>query len=84
MKTDCLLWYAEFKSPIKVQREFRAKDGRNVKPPSGYCMKRCMENFKKTGSITPKKIRSNSVDWQRIVSRLPSVSRLPNVSRLPK
>ena len=71
LKTDCLLWYAEFKDPIKTQRKFKTKYGRNVKPPSVYCTKGWVGNFKKTGSISPKKIRSNSVERQRIVSRLP-------------
>jgi len=55
VKTDCLLWYADFKTPIKVQRMFRAKYGRNVKPPSEYCVKRWVENFKKTGSSQQRK-----------------------------
>ena len=83
VKTDCILWYAELKSPIKVQRKFRTKYGKNEKPPSGYCMKIWLENFKKTGSIKSKKIRSNSVDRQRIAQCLrdepqQSLSRVAN------
>ena len=83
VKTNCILWYAELKSPIKVQRKFRTKYGKNEKPPSGYCMKIWLENFKKTGSIKSKKIRSNSVDRQRIAQCLrdepqQSLSRVAN------
>ena len=67
VKSDCVLWYAETKSPTKVQRIFREKYGRNERTPQGRQMKKWHKDFKEQSVVTPKKIRSKAVDSEFIL-----------------
>ena len=49
MKADCIIWYAETKSPTKVKRMFRAKYGKNMVAPQDGSIKAWHAWFKGTG-----------------------------------
>ena len=67
VKSDCVLWYAENKSPTKVQRMFRAKYGRNERTPQGREIKKWHKDFQEKSVVTPKKIRPRAVDPELIL-----------------
>ena len=62
VKSDYVLWYAETKSPIKVQRLYRAKYGRNERTPQGREIKKWHKIFQEKSVVTPKKVRPLKVD----------------------
>ena len=51
-KVNCVLWLAELKSTIAVQRKFRVEY--NKEPPHRNTITKWMKNFKETGSIHDK------------------------------
>ena len=65
-KTDCILWYAETKSPTKVQRMFRTKYGRNAKTPATSQIRMWLGTFKTKHTVSPEKKRRKKVDCERI------------------
>lgn len=67
VKSDCVLWYAETKSPTKVQRLYRAKYGRNERTPQGRAIKKWHKNFQEKSVVTPKKVRPRTVDPQLVL-----------------
>ena len=57
-KANCVLWYSRKRSPMKVQRLFRAEYGRNESTPSINAREKVHTVFLKKGSVeTPKKQR---------------------------
>ena len=71
MKTDCLLWYAELKSPVKVMRKFRAKYGKNEKAPTRASLNAWLNRFKEGGSISRKeRVGPQKVDQSLIVQSI--------------
>jgi len=66
IKTQCVTWMIEMKSPTKVQRKFRSVFGRNKDAPSIRTLKRWQEKFQRSGSCRPaKRSRSNPLDSDR-------------------
>ena len=70
VKSDCILWYAETKSPTKVQRLFKNKYGRNSCTPQGREIKKWHKNFQEKSIVTPKKMRPQKVDRQLILQQI--------------
>lgn len=52
-KTQCVLWLAEFKSVISVQRRFRREYQKD--PPHENNIRRWMKQFKDTGTVSKRK-----------------------------
>ena len=72
-KTDCVLWYVELKSPIKVLRKLRKKYGRHERCPSQMTLTSWVENFKQNGSVSRnKRTGSQKVDQENIVQCIQS------------
>ena len=67
VKTDCILWLTEFKSPTKVQRMFKKKYGRNEEAPSRAVIRKWHGNFKETSLVSVKKKRRHTVEPQQIL-----------------
>ena len=67
IKAEIVLWYAEKKSPTKVQRMFRAKYGKHRAAPKNTDMQRWSKNFKEAGVLSTKRSRSGRVDRQQII-----------------
>lgn len=55
-KADCVMWLAEFKSPILVKRKFHQKYGINVRAPPPITIKRWKSKFSETGTLERKKM----------------------------
>ena len=70
METECVLWYAESRSPTKVKRKFRAKYGRNAVAPHDSDIKRWHKNFAEESVLTLKKRRSRRVDQEVIIQHV--------------
>lgn len=68
MKSNCVIWYTETKSPTKVQSLFRSKYGRNEPAPSRTVIRKWHDVFKKTGSVHQAKHRRTSkIDPKNII-----------------
>lgn len=67
-KAQCVLWYAEFKSPVLVQRNFRRTYRQD--PPTDKTIVRWFNQFKETGSVdikkSPGRPRTSEEDVERL------------------
>jgi len=68
-KAQFVLWYAELKSVVAVQRKWRSLH-RGEKPPTDKALNRWMYQFKETGTVEKQKStgqpRTSEVDVERI------------------